>query len=565
MTTTTRAESDPVRKRNRRAKTIAEEDPEALLKAALRADAITLLVGAEGEPALRMARCLARIAKLPASFRGAAKWTWKFLPGDGVKPDPLLENGKVSKNFAVAAYGFVPETGEEVAILGPQIAAVFMGTPQGEREHEPLLLLRADLPVAVEEYLEVAPGVALAYLVLDWLLHTPAGNVSALTLVVEKFVGVPVAEDPHRTRTGRTILPHGLLPAAPGYRYVAVRDRGDPGLVLPGQVDEGEPTLPFGLPGSEDRAPLVRLADAAGMGGLVPGRGARLDKRLFIYAVGSMPRQERESGVMYRHERSLRWWAAVLWPGGGYRPHKHQHVLNAALKALIEVDIRLPDGSSWLPVVPRRLPRYDDPGSIIRLDIELPADSTRGAGVSWPRLIEAGGRSDPVFDTIIGLAYLWDRAKARNGGRRVYATRPRVRRNHAGALVDRNGDVITSSRGAPRLQPGTGQPIWDRGDVPVTNWQHPAAVYEGTERHPAAGRVELLTRARRRKLVFPNRGQDQSKSARSNDQRRAEGLLREMAKRGEIVIEVLPDRLWRILEAAPKIERAGGQELQCSP
>ena len=90
-----------------------------------------------------------------------------------------------------------------------------------------------------------------------------------------------------------------------------------------------------------------------------------------------------------------------------------------------------------------------------------------------PRLIAAGVQSDPAFDLVIGLAYLWDQAKAHNGGRRIYATRPKARRDANGHLLDRDGHVITARADAPRRTPA-GR-TWPAGNVPVSDWRHPGS------------------------------------------------------------------------------------------
>ncbi|MCY4590782.1 MAG: hypothetical protein OXE86_09540 [Alphaproteobacteria bacterium] len=51
-------------------------------------------------------------------------------------------------------------------------------------------------------------------------------------------------------------------------------------------------------------------------------------------------------------------------------------------------------------------------------------------------------RADPAFDGALTLATLWDRAKAANGGFRIYATRPRALRNGQGHLTRADGSVI---------------------------------------------------------------------------------------------------------------------------
>ena len=72
--------------------------------------------------------------------------------------------------------------------------------------------------------------------------------------------------------------------------------------------------------------------------------------------------------------------------------------------------------------------------------------------------------------------------KARNGGHRVYATRPRVERTADGVILDRNG-----------------RPVIRRNGRPVKDWSDrracPIYTPEGRqliERHPEANRVPVL-------------------------------------------------------------------------
>ena len=98
--------------------------------------------------------------------------------------------------------------------------------------------------------------------------------------------------------------------------------------------------------------------------------------------------------------------------------------------------------------------------------------------------------SGPVFDAAIRLAYLWDAAKARNGGRRIYATRPAALRDDRGRLTDAAGKVLTG--------PDPSAPYTERRKVPaarpVSNWRDSRAVWAGEERNPAAEHVPELDR-----------------------------------------------------------------------
>ena len=106
--------------------------------------------------------------------------------------------------------------------------------------------------------------------------------------------------------------------------------------------------------------------------------------------------------------------------------------------------------------------------------------------------------SAPAWRSTIRLAYVWDAAKARNGGARIYASRPRFDRGPDGVLL-----------GADR------RPLRDRRGALVSNWRDPRAVPLGAnghpvgpnnppafERNPAADRVPLLGPDDLRRLAF---------------------------------------------------------------
>ena len=140
---------------------------------------------------------------------------------------------------------------------------------------------------------------------------------------------------------------------------------------------------------------MLRLVDAAGVGGMQPGRGARLDKRVLIYALLSMPIHARRPGGRYDHRRPLRWWVDKLFPRRpngqtSYRPVKDSSRILAGLEGLIHAKIQLPDGTQWRPVLPRQDPDFRDLDSPLRLDIALPVACDHGAAIAWPHLITAG-------------------------------------------------------------------------------------------------------------------------------------------------------------------------------
>lgn len=379
-----------------------------------------------------------------------------------------------------------------------------------------------------------------------------------LAPLIKAWFSQPEQIRPDAERNGQPrkngIIPKGLFNGHPIMIPAQLR-LDDPGDILPllGRV-EPDDHLPLFAElideGDIPVAPLL-LADAAGFRGLQPGRGARLDKRLLIYSLLEVPRDQRRPGGRYELRKELREIRGFIFPdrerivGGrktkvsSYRPSKHAQPLHSALQAINLAEIVMPDGYHWRPVIVRGYPSFDDLDSEVIIQIELPSGSDHGPAVNKPSLIEAGTISDPAFDLELGLAYLWDEAKARNGGRRIYATRPEVLRNSHGNIVDATRKVIM-----------------ERGR-PATRWNHPKAIRTGCqERNPQADKVRILTREDRRRLAYGIPGQKKRPQL-ANERKMVDRLLNNHESAGRIVIErnAVDGRTgkkgWRILEGLP--------------
>ena len=195
--------------------------------------------------------------------------------------------------------------------------------------------------------------------------------------------------------------------------------------------------------------------------------------------------------------------------------------------------VRLHDGSHWLPAVMRREPNVQNPDSEAVIELALPDDCERGPTIDRPVLRRQGTISDPAYDLWLGLAYLWDRAKATNGGHRIYATRPKARRDRDGGLLDAHGQRVLRKDGSP-----------------VRDWRHRRAVIEGDERHPHAGKVPWLDPEQVRRLAYGGPDRGKSAAQRRNELAKARTLLRTLESEGHVVIET-DEPCWRILEAWP--------------
>ena len=359
------------------------------------------------------------------------------------------------------------------------------------------------------------------------------------------------------------ILPAGTLQHAPSsatYRSLEVGgDRthepeqfelaypGEPGKVAPETVQ-----LDL-LPAEHADVPVtpLLLADAAGFSELQQGRGARLDKRIFLYALAAMPMSARVPGGSYMWEPTLEQIRDLLWPKSprtgksSWKPSKHDRALNQALDAVNLAKVKLPNRDLWLPVRTWRQPDPRNLDSRALIEIALPP----GGAIGGPKLDRAGWiadgtHSDPAFDLRLSLAWLWDSVKASNGGHRVYATRPRVKRTPDGVILDRND-----------------RPVIRRNGRPVKNWSDrracPIYTPEGRpeiERHPEADRVPVLDGEARRRLAYGLRVQA-DRGNRYKERKNADTLLERLDAARVIVIErgatdpQTGRQGWRILEA----------------
>ena len=380
-----------------------------------------------------------------------------------------------------------------------------------------------------------------------------------LAALIKGFLLRPEEVRPIVDKNGRShkngIMPKGLFNGHPVAIPAQLR-LDDPGDFLPilGRVDTDDRLPLFAELMDEGDIPVapLLLADAAGFRGLQPGRGARLDKRLLIHSLLEVPRDQRRPGGRYELRKELREVRDLLFPNrerivsgrkikvSSYRPSKHAQPLHSALQAINLAEIVMPDGYHWRPVIVRGYPSFDDLDSEVIIQIELPSGSDHGPAVNKPILIEAGTISDPAFDLELGLAYLWDDAKARNGGYRIYATRPEVLRNTHGYIVDAAGNVIM-----------------ERGR-PATRWNHPKAVRTGRqERNPQADKVRVLSREERRRLAYGVAGQKKRPQL-ANERKMVERLLTDNERTGRIVIERDAIKVrtgkkgWRILESLPE-------------
>lgn len=337
---------------------------------------------------------------------------------------------------------------------------------------------------------------------------------------------------------------------------------------LPFVLDRATPLGPVGkepeqadLPGLERPAgvvppvPWLSLYDLTGSGPVqTRGRGAPMAQRLFVEVLTSVQREDREWTAA--PPIALRDLFAWLWPRyydpeadrmrGGYDRSKH---LKPLQRALVELDnMRL-----WLDGAYRRLIRVDDlPGAGTPLDWQvrfhvrhLPG-SDHGPAIDRARMRRWGLESAPAWRSAIRLAYLWDAAKGRNNGARVYATRPVVARGDGGVLLGADG-----------------QPLRDRRGAIVADWSDRRAVVLGAdgkpagatnppawERNPAADRVPVLGPDDLVRLAYAD-SRDLKPASRRRRLSSARRALERMEAAGEVVVEREAGGGFRVLEKRP--------------
>ena len=434
-------------------------------------------------------------------------------------------------------------------------SAAWLVSGNGEPDSQPRRLI-----ACVKEVLERREGIftfdTLSILELQsvhsaWLRIAEDRPMHPLVPLVMMWQQRPEALKPDTNQL--RIIPKGLINSAPSAVYVDEPLYDSALLPMTGYVEDSD-SLQLALFPTVDTesdlppvTPLI-LASAAGFGALKLGRGARLDKRLLIYSLLFMPLDQRRPGGRYEWRPTLEELIQLLWTKDTWRPNKHAKALEQAFDAVTMAKIRLPDGRTWRPVIARGMPNPNKLSSHAVIQIEVPDLSDRGPSLNFAGLIADGRISDPAFDLWLSLAYLWDDAKARNGGFRVYATRPKALRNDHGYLIDVKGTVILGHPNNPFTK--AGKLSWKSGNAPQRDWRHPQAILAGEERHPQADRVPALHPDARRRLAYGLKEQP-DKAHRVRERNKANELLQRLESAGRVVIE-RDDKLWRILETRLK-------------
>ena len=361
---------------------------------------------------------------------------------------------------------------------------------------------------------------------------------------------------------------HPLIPLLKAWQEWKSRraqpDRRRLGL-LPVSMRDAQQAEPFGeLPQDLDRVtPLGQLQDDQAQGvlpGLEPptrsvipplcigvytvnggvlkaSQGAPIAERLLFEVLMAVERCDRFR--IRRHDIKLRELVGWIWPNGWQRGRDLPR-LQRGLWELDNIRVHL-YRALWRLVAVDRLPARDASlDDLVPFSVKHLPESDHGPLVNRQNLRQFGVQSAPAWRSLLRLAYVWDEAKARNGGHRIFATRPAVKRGLDGVLLDAQG-----------------KPILRAGGAPVRDWSDPRAIrlYDGQcnpilERNPSADRVPALTVDELARLGFDERTDKNNRKRRAQLTRAA---LTSMEKQGAIVLE-RDNGGWRILEPAPPVD-----------
>ena len=289
------------------------------------------------------------------------------------------------------------------------------------------------------------------------------------------------------------------------------------------------------------------------------GGGARISQRLFCNILVEYGQKQRGLYRIARLNTNYRDVKSWLYPKGTNLP---KSVLIPRLyKGMYELhNLRfLWERRAWniisVDSLPTRDIRPDDP---LTFTVRMPdgMNTTNGALIGIEPLRIYGAQSAPKFRAWVRLAYLWDKAKIPNGGKRIYATIPEVLRDSDNHLTDANGQKILtgelySTREGWRFR---------QGNLPQTAWYHPLAIRTGRLiRNPQADKVPVLSDSDMVKLFYDHK--ERKGTILSSCLQVAKEKAKEMHEDGTIELE--SDQInektgvkgWRILEPHPSVER----------
>ena len=329
-----------------------------------------------------------------------------------------------------------------------------------------------------------------------------------LAPIVRAWIPIPNVEPERRTDTGilhKAIsethhaprLPMTVMETVPGeseqLMLITNLPQVEMQLELPG----------FAFPESEIVPALpLEVHETTGGRPSQQGGGAPISQRLFVNILVEYAQKQRGVYGMSRLNTNYRDVKSWLYPKGTTNP---KSVLIPRLyKGMYALhNLRfLWERRAWNIISVDALPTIDiRPDDPLTFTVRMPSgmNTSNGALIGIEPLRVYGAQSAPKFRAWVRLAYLWDAAKIRNGGKRIYATIPEVLRNSDGYLVDARGEIILTGD-LYRTREG-----WRvrNGSQPQKAWYHPLAIQTGKQvRNPQADKVPVLSDSDMVKLFY---------------------------------------------------------------
>ena len=289
-------------------------------------------------------------------------------------------------------------------------------------------------------------------------------------------------------------------------------------LMIPGMINDDSAIVPA--------FPLDVYEASAGKPPERGGKGAPLPQRIWINALLALPYANRERRGEWKLSTTLRDIKEWAYPND-WRRNECLPRIQAALKDVHNMRVYW-ERRLWNIVqvfaIPAANIKLDDPlPLLVRLPDGMPGE---GPMINVVILRLLGVQSAAQFRAWIKLAYIWDDAKRKNGGHRIFATRPKALRNNRGRVTDYKGNVI-----------------------PNGNWNHKRAGWTGAlEDNPAAERLPVFDDDGLIHLFFDNK--PVSLESRRRRLLMAKQELKDMVAKGYIVLKELPAGV-RILEPRP--------------
>ena len=354
-----------------------------------------------------------------------------------------------------------------------------------------------------------------------------------------------------------------------GARYEEISDEQLPSsLDLETPMGAQQDYLPGLEPSPSVLVPVLplRLYDLAG--GRKSRRGAPVAQRLFFETLMSVDRLDRVSGRTVLIQVPYRELMAWIWPGmRDRRWNRDHHLLVTIRSALLELDaMRIEwERQLWRLVsvvtLPTAATRFDD-AAMFR--VELLPGSDHGPIIDRLALRQWGVVSVVAWRAKLRLAYLWDLAKRRNNGARVYATRPQVWRGRGGVLRGADGQPLQAEDGSvvkdwsdPRAVPlrADEKPALIRAPRESAATDKPRIIVDPDaqpvfERNPAADRVPELGPDDQIRLGYDANLDCLSPGTRRKRLHDARRAFRKMESKNELVIEQSGEGM-RLLEPRP--------------